>query len=175
MLRESYILFCEPVIVPNKMTLNIGLPIKGYLKQYVLFKQNLLPEDVPVDLSGAGEIPLILRSLLVGKLRGNPYRHEPSEEVYDGMLWLQIPKWHITRSKIVITEEGVHLANEFLLCNFHEYLLTRVLEGKKNKRTEHDTIYDIINEMGIDELISYDALKKASYRMRERKKIPSFR
>lgn len=157
------------------MTLFLGLPVKPYIKQYVLFKQNLLPGDCPIDLSGPGEIPLILRSLLVGKMQGNPYRHEPSEEVYDAVLMLQIPQWQKSRSKIVITTEGMHLANEFLLTNFQEYLLTRVLEGMKAKKTEHDTIYEIINEMGIDDLISFDALKKASYRLRTKKNIPAFR
>lgn len=158
------------------MTLTIGLPVKAYVKRYVLFKQNLLPNDVPVDLSGPGEIPLVLRSLLVGKMKGIPYRHEPSEELYDDTLFLIIPKWQSSRSQIVITQEGMHLANEFLRSNFQEYLLTRILEGLKHKRSEQHTIYDLMKEMGLEEeMISYDALKKASYRLRKRKNIPLLR
>jgi hypothetical protein len=157
------------------MTLFLGLPVKPYIKQYVLYKQNLLPGDCHIDLSGPGEIPLILRSLLVGKMKGTPYRHEPSEDVYDSILMLKIPQWQMSRSEIVITQEGMHLANQFLITNFQEYLLTRILEGRKAKKTENKIIYEIINEMGIDDLISFDALKKASYRLRKRKKISDFR
>jgi hypothetical protein len=157
------------------MTLTIGLPVKGYIKHYVLFKQNLPIPDSTIDLSATGEIPLILRSLLQGKLQGEPYRQDPVPEIYDGTIVLVIPQWQATKTKIVITQEGVHLANQFLLSSFQEWMVERVLNAMKHGVTEHDTIYQIINELGIDDLISYDALKKASYRLRMKKKMPAFR
>lgn len=157
------------------MTLQIGLPVKGYIKHYVLFKQNLPIPDGTIDLSAPGEIVLILRSLLQGKLAGEPYRHNPIPEIYDGNLNLIIPQWQANKTRIVITEEGIHLANQFLLTSFQEWMVDRVINAMKHGVTEHETIYQIINELAIDDLISYDALKKASYRLRKKKKIPAFR
>jgi hypothetical protein len=49
------------------MDVTVGMPVKGYLKKYVLWKENY-PENGVLDLSNGGEIPMVLSGLLTGKM-----------------------------------------------------------------------------------------------------------
>lgn len=156
------------------MTLKIGIPIKPHIKQFVLFKEGLSANEA-LDLGSGGDIAIFLRGLLLGKLQAERFPQEPVEKLYSETLTVEVPRWLVGRSRVVISYEGVRLANEFLMASFKEYLLLRILIAHAHGKTENETINDLMREMGIEDMISFDAVQKASYRQRVQKKIPSLR
>ena len=156
------------------MTLKIGIPIKPHIKQFVLHKEGISANE-PFDLGSGGDIAIFLRGLLQGKLQAERFPQEPVESKYSETLLIAIPRWLVGRGKVIISYEGVRLANEFLMASFKEYLLLRILIAHEHGKTENETILELMREMGIEDMISFDAIQKASYRKRTQKKIPSLR
>ena len=57
----------------------------------------------------------------------------------------------------------------------HEDLLTFIINNREYNIQEKKSIEVFMNQIDIWEDISYDAIKKASYRLRNFRKIPHFR
>lgn len=149
-------------------------PVKGYLKHYVYWKENLEMGDT-LDLSGAGKIPLILSGILTGKLTVPPDEFNSIPSVYDARLPFLLTVEQVNRNLMFFTIEGIRFFNTFLYRDFHEALLQSILIGREIGISEIDTINNWIDNLEIRDMITFDALKKASYRLRKEKKIPVFR
>ena len=55
--------------------------------------------------------------------------------------------------------------------DLHEILLQRIAVAEKFNLKETEVIWQFINELDLIDDISFDALKKANYRLRKEKKI----
>ena len=70
---------------------------------------------------------------------------------------------------------GVCYFNSYLHLSFHECLLTIILTNQQHGISEVDTINIFLASIGAEDDISFDAVKKASYRLRKKRDLPNFR
>ena len=76
---------------------------------------------------------------------------------------------------MTISAQNVVVFNQFLHKLLNELLLDRVLTAKRKYREkEIETIYDFLRQFHVDELLTYDAVKKSNYRLRKVKNLPIF-
>lgn len=152
-----------------------AIPVRTYLYKYVLFRENL-EDGEPLDLCRRGTIPRLLKVLIEGKLSTEDFRDQNDVKNYHkSLLHFKIDLWRSKRSKIIITIECIRLFDNFLYDNFHDYLLNRIMHERNYGGKEKDVIEQVMHELNIVNDISYDALKKSSYRLRKLRKIPHFR
>jgi hypothetical protein len=89
------------------MDVTVGIPVKGYLKKYILWKENY-PADEIIELSGDGEIPIVLSGLLRGKLTYyDQYREDEKLKEYDAELLARLTLNHYNRQLLFYTRSGV--------------------------------------------------------------------
>lgn len=153
-----------------------AIPVRTYLYKYVLFRENLQSNET-LDLCRRGTIPRFLSVLIEGKLNTDDYRnqHTPQTDHFESLLNFRIDLWRSKRSKIIITIEGIRLFDNFLYDDFHDYLLSRILLARAEGDKEKEVIEQVMHDLDIVDDISFDALKKSSYRLRNLRKIPHFR
>lgn len=157
------------------MNITIGMPVKGYLKHYLYWKENLAQGEV-LDLNSQGEIPWVLRGLLTGKVQAYPHgAPEEMPEIYDAEIITKLTVQHFNRSLFCYSLDSIRYFNTYLYRDFHETLLNSILIMKKFGVNEVETIWKFIDMLDLHDQISFEALKKASYRLRTAKKIPLFR
>jgi hypothetical protein len=159
------------------MDVTVGMPVKGYLKKYVLWKENY-PENGVLDLSKGGEIPMVLSGLLTGKMTF--YEHEENQnnklKDYDEELRVKVTLSHYNNQLLFYTKNGIRFFNKYLWRNFHETLLMRILWNEPSGVSEKDTILTFMEVINVTEDdITFDALKKSSYRLRKSRNLALFR
>jgi len=157
------------------MDITIGMPVKAYLKNYVYWKENLQPEQI-IDLSGPGDITFVLAGLLTGKLKAGPHG-DPDDlpGIYDAELITRVTVTQYNRNLFFYSLDNIRYFNTYLYRNFHETLLHEICANRRHGITEVDTIWQFIDRLKAHDLISFDAIKKASYRLRKAKNLPIFR
>ena len=156
------------------MTLSVTLPTKAYLKQYVLFRHNT---KEALNLSSKGEITLVLRTLLEGKrmnMRPIPNEYELDEKNFDTSIQLIVPKTESRWGRIVITDEVVMFANQFIRMSFLEFIIHRIHFNKQHGVSAKDTILSTLEEIGISEMINDESVIKATYRLRSARGLEKF-
>lgn len=147
--------------------------MKPHLLQFILWKERLA-EGEKLDLAYLrGDTTYVLVGLLTTKMKAANYDNELGEE-FSADLNFTINSRRVNEGKIIITEESVKFFNQYVHRNMHEMLLDRVLVGKNAGIEEKETIYQFIREVGLDDLVSFDAMKKASYRLRESRNMAHF-
>jgi hypothetical protein len=158
------------------MDVTVGMPVKGYLKKYVLWKENY-PENGVLDLSKGGEIPMVLSGLLTGKMTFYEQREEGNKlKDYDEELKIRVTLHHYDNQLLFYTKDGIRFFNKYLWRNFHETLLMRILWNEPRGVSEKDTILNFMEVINVtEEDISFDALKKSSYRLRKSRNLALFR
>jgi hypothetical protein len=158
------------------MDVTVGIPVKGYLKKYILWKENY-PADEIIELSGDGEIPIVLSGLLRGKLTYyDQYREDEKLKEYDAELLARLTLNHYNRQLLFYTRSGVRFFNKFIWRNFHETLLSWIMLYEPIGVSEKDCILHFMDTLNITEDdISFDAIKKSSYRLRKSRNLPLFR
>lgn len=156
------------------MQIDATIPLPLYLVQYVYWKENVEPGQAISLTHATGDIPLVLGGLLTGFIK-TANTDEDVAEKYMGQLRFTINPRRFNHGHIHISPDALKFFCSFLRKNLHEYLLQQILMNMKLGVTETDTIYAFMEEVGISESISFDALKKGSYRLREAKNITNFR
>lgn len=156
------------------MNIIASIPIKPHLKQFALLLENC-EEDGILNLTKGGIICYVLRMMLIGKMNmpdRNSYRLNAE---YCDELKFYLSSSLIDRGEVTISAQNVVVFNQFLHKLLNELLLDRVLTAKRKYREkEIETIYDFLRQFHVDELLTYDAVKKSNYRLRKVKKLPIF-
>lgn len=151
-----------------------SIPMKPWLAKFARKIENLA-EHEPVNLSHNSYIAKIIKLFLTGKtkLKTSGEKNRIGEE-YSGSLRYSIA---YSRNLIFITPTGIRTINKLLFCLFHEMLLSEILMGQRYGIDQKEIIENFLERYGIEiEIdVSYDTIKKANFRMRESKKIASFR
>jgi hypothetical protein len=148
--------------------------MKPHLLQYLRWKERL-QDGEPLDLAYLrGDLTYILVGLLTTKVKAGKQEDEELSGDFSVDLLFRINSRRVNEGKIMVSEEATRYFNQFVHRNMHELLLDRVLRGKANGIDEKDTIYSFITEIGLDDLVTFDALKKANYRLRNSRNIPDF-
>jgi hypothetical protein len=159
------------------MDITVGMPVQGYLKRYFLWKENIENGKV-VKLNYKSQLRMVLSGLLMGKIqsnnRGSQFRDLPKK--YNDEIICKVPASKFNNQLIFFDLKGIRFFNLFLYTCFHEDLLFLIVNNKhKYDIDEVDTINAFMSELKIYDMITYEALKKASYRERKLRKIPLFR
>lgn len=150
------------------MNIIAKIPVKGYLKQYALYIER--PNDDIVDLARSRHIGYVLGNLFTGMFPNIPLNdHDPD---YDDHLEVLINTRRFKHSHIHITEKGIRFFNSFLYRSFHDWLQHRIVFGKTLGCNEKDVIYAMMHELNIEDLVTFDAVKKAAQRVRKNQKKP---
>jgi hypothetical protein len=153
------------------------IPIKGYLKKYLYWKENL-PLDSKITLSANSKLGLVLGGLLVEKMRVEKTPLNPEDLiVYDSTFTFEMNTDYFKSRRWCMTNESIKFFNQYLYKDFHETLLLNVILSYRNHRIrETDSIRCFLDTLDISEDdISFDAIEKASYRERKARKFEKFR
>lgn len=153
-----------------------AIPVRSYLKKYVLYTENLQPDE-PLPLDRRGTIPRTLGALLQGKMNLDYTRdgYNPQTSQYPDLLAFTTDWWRSNQLKIILTMEAVRFFDAFLYDDFHDFLLRRIMYSREGGGKEKEVIEQVMHELDIVDDISFDALKKSSFRLRNIRNIPHFR
>jgi len=160
----------------------IGIPVRGYLKKFLHWSLNL-SLDEKIDLSENGNDPIVkvIAGTLSGKLKIEMFYSSddnlPREGYYDDQLQLVINHRRFQYNQIHIDRDTSRFIDSYLHGIFHSHLLLLVRTATKNKLMNEMQCIEVLCELmqiGEDD-ISFDALKKATWRLRTAKKLPTFR
>lgn len=155
-------------------TIEMSFPVKAHLKKYLYFVENLKAQDT-LDLTKPGTCTYVLKLLLSGKSNIPFYVKSAFDEEYNDKMYVLINARQFNQGEFYMSPKAIRTFNQFLHRKMHEQLLQRILLLSKYKTTEKEVIYDFMRELDMEEDISFDALKKASYRLRKSKNFPLFR
>jgi len=116
-----------------------------------------------------------ISGVLSGKISIPPDTYEKTPSIYDERLPFLFKNEQVERNLLFFTIEGIRYFNTFLYRDFHETLLHYILIRREIGISEVDTINQFIDQLEIRDMITFDALKKGSYRLRKDKNFPIFR
>lgn len=148
------------------------VPVRRYLKKYLYHIENL-PYGQEIPLTKGGHIPMVLGQILTGKT-SIPYNAIEVDQ-FEDELPIVVNARKVNDYQVLITLKKVRFFNTFLYKSFHDWLLQKVLWGKSTGATEVDVIWSVMADLEIQDDITFDALKKASYRLRLERNYPVFR
>lgn len=157
------------------MEVIIGMPMEPYLKNYFCWKENLqLDAKVKVDYST--EFRMVLNGLLCGKFKVNSQDKlsDPLPKKFADQLICLVPIERIDRQLFWYTLAHIRFFNNYMRKSFHEDLLFYIMMNKQRGIEEKRTILSFMESLKIDHLVTFEALKKASYRARKNRKLPIF-
>lgn len=153
-----------------------SIPMRPYLHKFVLSLENKNDDDVIV-LTENTLIARTLKLFLTGKSQLEKRADMKSiSEQYSTSLRFEINYRALDQGKIFMPAKTVVTFNNFIYTLFHETLLQRILFGYRYGLDEIKIIENFLKEHGIepDIDIQLHSVKKTSYRLREKKKIPNF-
>jgi hypothetical protein len=157
------------------MTISVSVPLIPYLYKFLLWKERLAPGDL-LDLIGSkGDVAYVLGGMLTTKVQARYDDTEKLSDTYTEEIRVKLDTRRLNSGRVVISDANVRMFNQFLRKNLHELLLERIMNGMRHKQKECNIIYDFIRELGMEDDVSFDTLKKAQTRLRKSKKIPAFR
>ena len=158
----------------KNIAIEASIPIKSYLKKFVLWMESEDGAEV-LDLSGENAIAYTLTMLLTGKSNLNLRTHPNLQKLYNDDIKIRIPKQYLDNGKIYFDFDNIVIFNRFLFRFFHDILLQRIMFNQQVNIDIKSTIYQFVEELDIADDVTMDALIKASYRHRKRKKNSRFR
>jgi hypothetical protein len=117
---------------------------------------------------------MVLLGLLEGTLTIDPGDLRDFSD-YDDELFVRLTKTKYNRNLLVYTGDNIRWLNSYLYLSFHDYLLHTILVNRDHGVPESDTIYSFMDVLDLYDEITFDALKKASYRLRKERNMSTFR
>jgi len=157
--------------------IEITLPMKPWLANFVRRVENLEESGV-IDLKKSTFVAHIIRSFLTGKTNLEERAASKSiMENYTGHVKFAISYRDYHRSRMFLSPQSIVTINKLLYQFFHELLLSEILIGRMYNVQEKETIHRFLEKYDIEVEgdLTFDTVKKASYRLRNSKKIDNFR
>lgn len=150
------------------------IPMKPHLERYVRRIEFMGPGDT-LDLNGVGICRITLRQLLTTKTmvldEESTMSYKNFETQYPSRLRFRISERMQVFNEFYLSKTSIVYFNRFVHTLLHENLLNRILEGVARGGKEKDIIFEFMADAGIEEMVSFDTLKRASTRLRTAKKI----
>lgn len=145
------------------------IPVRPHLEHIALITENKFEERI-LDLRNGTFIAYQLASLLKQKIELRKRKDVFLPECHMVFLKFRFNKTHITRGRIGFTNEQIIFYNNFLHLYMHELLRNQIDFHKKyTNQNQSDTIWQFMDEYKLHGLIEYDALKRTSLRIKDRK------
>jgi hypothetical protein len=149
--------------------------VQPHLLAYLRWKENLGPEDKLSLEYCQGDVAYALGGILTTKMIALQQVDRKLPKKYSERLEVLITPRLFGESRIHVSVGGTVFFNRFLHKNMHALLLDRIIQGKKHKVQAKETMLSFIDEIGAKDLISFDAIDKASDRLRKSLEIAPFR
>jgi len=159
----------------------IAIPARTYLKKFVHWSLNLpLHDRIDLGAHSKDMVVKMIGGVLTGKIDATAATssNDPiPEDYFDDSLLVVVNHRRFQYNRLFINKNIAQYLDSLLYAEFHANLLTLIRVMTQQKlMNEADCIRYMMETMGLDEdEISFDALKKASYRLRKEKEIPNFR
>lgn len=157
-------------------SIQFAIPIRPHLKKFILYIEHL-PADGTLILSGTSFIASLIKQSLVGKTRYHVDKNAPLPANFSDTLNVAFPIGTSNKGKLFMTPSAIREFNSLSAQYLNEHLLQIILINQGFGIKENDTIWKFMDQLGLTDTddITWDALKKASYRLRESKKMKKFR
>lgn len=152
------------------------LPIKKYLLQFVAWREHLPDPTAPISVPGLGPIAAAIDMVLTtgdAYLRSNSWFTIDSYGARLHYIVQDLPR--LKRDTLYVTDEGAAQFNRFLEQLMRDDLNMRILDGKKRGDQEKRIIEGFLDETGLNEYLDFDSEKKAQWRLRTHRGVPSVR
>jgi hypothetical protein len=147
------------------------LPIRPHLKKFVLWLENV-PTGKPVALGANTSVGLMFQSLLCQKSQMRSDYSVPAD--YSDILEFETSRRNFAEGRMFMSNWSVVKFNQFLHHQMHLVLLERILTAVPLGKHEVEVIYDFLRELDIEEDIGFEAVEKASRRLRSRTRAVKF-
>ena len=147
------------------------LPIRPHLKKFVLWLENVQHGN-PVAFTSDTAVGLMFQSLLCQKGQMRSDYAVPRE--YSDILEFETSRRNFAEGRMFMSNYSVVRFNKFLHHQMHLVLLSRILASVPLGRHEVEVIYDFLRELDIEDDIGFDAVEKASRRLRARTREVKF-
>lgn len=152
------------------MSYIVKIPMKPHLSQFLKFRLHFDQQGI-LHLSQKCAISSYLILLFTTKTKCTFDGVGLPVVSYSDQIKIKLTSKNLKYGEIFLDNDRIRRWNEFVHSKLHEYLETRIsiyeLHGKQIK----DAIWDFIHESDMEDLISFDALKKANYRLRQSRTI----
>ena len=158
----------------SRNTLIAQIPIKAHLKKFALWMERY-PQNDTIDLTSTGIVAYHLTHLLSGKSTLTLRKGSRLNENYNAHLSFKVNYRRLQAGKLYVDEQNVIAYNNFLHKLMHEVILVRIELNQTKKVNAKASIHEFMEELELYDVISFDALNKANYRLRTEKKIPLYR
>lgn len=152
------------------------LPVKKHLLAFVAWREHFPDLLTPLTVPGLGPIAAALDMVLT---TGDAYLASSNwltVDTYGARLHYlvqDIPR--LRQDMLYVTDAGAAQFNRFLEQLLQDDLHARILAGKKNGDQEKRIIERFMDETGLNEYLEFDMLKKAQWRLRTHRGVPSVR
>jgi hypothetical protein len=157
------------------MNIEGSLPTKKYLQLFALWIENSKKEQA-IDLANQGFVPRIIKMFVLGKtsLKQDSAAAKWKRACYDSTIRFRVNYRLLDRGTLFLDKPGIIAINKLLYDLFLEVLVQRMEFQKRIGIDYKKTIFDFCEEVGIEieQHISYEALRKATFRLKTAKKKP---
>lgn len=158
-----------------KLELEAKIPIRPHLLKFLLKVENMAPGE-KLNLDSGGAIPFFVQFLLCNKcelmLKDRYQSKRKPDQIpadFSATVTVKVSTNFIPSGRIFISYDSVFQLDRYLHKMMHDFLNDRIQRGDQ---TEKQAIMEFMDEFNITEDdISFDAIKKATQRLRTRKKI----
>ena len=157
----------------HKMEIIGSVPVKPVLHQFAIVQENVQEEKI-IDLNSGGLISYMINMMLGDKAALKRLNEYEFRETYSKPLLFRFTARKVNRFKISFNAQAISVVNKSLHLLLHEILLSDIIRMRKYGVSEQDVIHSFIDQYGLFELISFEGLKKANYRLRKSKNLPVF-
>lgn len=150
------------------------IPVQPHHAAYVRALLHLAPSD-PVPVPGDSPVGHFLAGLFDDAQIDASAVDSARVDRLRGKLLVSVGAVFAGQGRVYLTERSVLEFDEFIHRLLREHLALIVHFGKANGIEEKDVIEKFITAHGLDDLIEFDALKKAMHRLRVARAIPHLR
>jgi hypothetical protein len=159
----------------KQISFTASIPVRSHHLKFIEYVENLQPGE-PLDLKSNSTISNWLRLLLTKKSKTDVYMKSSATKIgkdYNAELKFKIGVRTFDKLEFFYSVKTIHIFNQFIYNYLCDILLLEIRKGCIRGIKEKEVIEQFMEDYGIDEMVDRDTLKKATYRLRKDKKIPS--
>lgn len=148
------------------MGYSVKIPMKAHLARFLHFRLQI-GENQPFHLSQKCPIMAHLILLFTTKTKCTfDGLSNGGDESWDAVIRVQLTSKNQKYGEIFLDNQRIRRWNQYVHYKLHEYLDTRISMYQLHGIDIKDAIWDFIHEADMEDLITFDALKKSNYRLR---------
>lgn len=155
------------------------LPLEPAHLRYVEWRENLHSGQA-IEIPGRSAIAAHLNALMSFAILFADEDRFPQPaplqlQAYTAKLYFNA-NHHLARHEIFLLADRIAFyLNDYLYTSLHDCLLDLVIAGKRDGKQEQHIIEYFLRQTQLDEYLDFEAVKKAQYRARKYRDMPSIK